>query len=58
MSMNKFIILALCILSITSLRFSLKRNKTAKYYKICRQVKKMLTEFRDVQDEQESDESC
>ncbi len=50
MSMNKFIILALCILSISSLRFSLKRNKTAKYYKICKKVKKMLTEFRDVQD--------
>ena len=50
MSMNKILILALCILSITSLRFSLKRNKTKKYYKICKQVKKMLTEFKDVQD--------
>ena len=48
--MNKFLIFALCILSITSIRFSLKRNKTAKYYKICKQVNKTLLELQDVQD--------
>ena len=48
--MNKFLIFALCILSITSIRFSLKRNKTAKYYKICKQVNKTLSELQDVQD--------
>ena len=49
MSMNKFLIFALFFLSISSIRFSLKRNKTKKYYKICQQVNKTLSEIRDVQ---------
>jgi len=47
--MNKFLIFALFFLSISSIRFSLKRNKTKKYYKICQQVNKTLSEIRDVQ---------
>jgi len=50
MSMNKFLLFALCILSITSLRLSFKKNKTKKYYKICKQVNKTLQELQDVQD--------
>ena len=49
MSLNKFLIFALLILSISSIRFSLKRNKTKKYYKICQKVNKTLSQIRDVQ---------